>query len=337
MKKGVVQTKFWKRGLAATLAAAMLCGNFLEVGSSLKVFAEDGVASNAGVTVNIDTDFSTLTLENVPSNVDIPLNIQVDEAELTAKTENLEEEQKSAAQNAYQAEMQAGFEQKLNELLEGKSVVDYTGAQDAPNIGVVTAVSFDENGSVDDISFIGVNTGAESREITVSLTHPIEVDKAASGLQTVELDAQLNLDAFKEEEAPDNGDQSESETETPDNGDQAESETETPDNGDQAESETETPDNGDQSESETETPDNGDQAESETETPDNGDQAESEAPDNGDQAESETETPDNGDQSEGDESNSKNQELTPDSTPAGVESVRFLQRTDRPFFCRNKR
>ena len=322
MKKGVVQTKFWKRGLAATLAAAMLCGNFLEVGSSLKVFAEDGVASNAGVTVNIDTDFSTLTLENVPSNVDIPLNIQVDEAELTAKTENLEEEQKSAAQNAYQAEMQAGFEQKLNELLEGKSVVDYTGAQDAPNIGVVTAVSFDENGSVDDISFIGVNTGAESREITVSLTHPIEVDKAASGLQTVELDAQLNLDAFKEEEAPDNGDQSESETETPDNGDQSESETETPDNGDQSESETETPDNGDQSESETETPDNGDQSGSETETPDNGDQSESETetPDNGDQSESETETPDNGDQSEGDESNSKNQELTPDSTPAGVKS-----------------
>ena len=309
MKKGVVQTKFWKRGLAATLAAAMLCGNFLEVGSSLKVFAEDGVASNAGVTVNIDTDFSTLTLENVPSNVDIPLNIQVDEAELTAKTENLEEEQKSAAQNAYQAEMQAGFEQKLNELLEGKSVVDYTGAQDAPNIGVVTAVSFDENGSVDDISFIGVNTGAESREITVSLTHPIEVDKAASGLQTVELDAQLNLDAFKEEEAPDNDDQSESETETPDNGDQSQSETETPDNGDQSESETETPDNGDQSESETETPDNGDQTESETETPDNGDQTESE-----------TETPDNGDQSEGDEFNSKNQELTPDSTPAGVKS-----------------
>ena len=267
MKKGVVQTKFWKRGLAATLAAAMLCGNFLEVGSSLKVFAEDGVASNAGVTVNIDTDFSTLTLENVPSNVDIPLNIQVDEAELTAKTENLEEEQKSAAQNAYQAEMQAGFEQKLNELLEGKSVVDYTGAQDAPNIGVVTAVSFDENGSVDDISFIGVNTGAESREITVSLTHPIEVDKAASGLQTVELDAQLNLDAFKEEEAPDNGDQSESETETPDNGDQSESE---------------------------------------------------------------TETPDNGDQSEGDESNSKNQELTPDSTPAGVtnQSASYSELTD---------
>ena len=229
-------------------------GNFLEVGSSLKVFAEDGVASNAGVTVNIDTDFSTLTLENVPSNVDIPLNIQVDEAELTAKTENLEEEQKSAAQNAYQAEMQAGFEQKLNELLEGKSVVDYTGAQDAPNIGVVTAVSFDENGSVDDISFIGVNTGAESREITVSLTHPIEVDKAASGLQTVELDAQLNLDAFKEEEAPDNGDQSESETETPDNGDQ----------------------------------------------------------------------------SEGDESNSKNQELTPDSTPAGVnnQSASYSELTD---------
>ena len=326
MKKGVVQTKFWKRGLAATLAAAMLCGNFLEVGSSLKVFAEDGVASNAGVTVNIDTDFSTLTLENVPSNVDIPLNIQVDEAELTAKTENLEEEQKSAAQNAYQAEMQAGFEQKLNELLEGKSVVDYTGAQDAPNIGVVTAVSFDENGSVDDISFIGVNTGAESREITVSLTHPIEVDKAASGLQTVELDAQLNLDAFKEEEAPDNGDQSESETETPDNGDQAESETETPDNGDQAESETETPDNGDQAE--TETPDNGDQAE--TETPDNGDQSESEAPDNGDQAESETETPDNGDQSEGDEFNSKNQELTPDSTPAGVanQSASYSELTD---------
>ena len=327
MKKGVVQTKFWKRGLAATLAAAMLCGNFLEVGSSLKVFAEDGVASNAGVTVNIDTDFSTLALENVPSNVDIPLNIQVDEAELTAKTENLEEEQKSAAQNAYQAEMQAGFEQKLNELLEGKSVVDYTGAQDAPNIGVVTAVSFDENGSVDDISFIGVNTGAESREITVSLTHPIEVDKAASGLQTVELDAQLNLDAFKEEEAPDNGDQAE--TEAPDNGDQAESEapdngdqaeTEAPDNGDQAESETETPDNGDQAESETETPDNGDQSESETETPDNGDQSESETetPDNGDQTESETETPDNGDQSEGDEFNSKNQELTPDSTPAGV-------------------
>ena len=254
MKKGVVQTKFWKRGLAATLAAAMLCGNFLEVGSSLKVFAEDGVASNAGVTVNIDTDFSTLTLENVPSNVDIPLNIQVDEAELTAKTENLEEEQKSAAQNAYQAEMQAGFEQKLNELLEGKSVVDYTGAQDAPNIGVVTAVSFDENGSVDDISFIGVNTGAESREITVSLTHPIEVDKAASGLQTVELDAQLNLDAFKEEEAPDNGDQSESETETPDNGDQ----------------------------------------------------------------------------SEGDEFNSKNQELTPDSTPAGVtnQSASYSELTD---------
>ena len=267
MKKGVVQTKFWKRGLAATLAAAMLCGNFLEVGSSLKVFAEDGVASNAGVTVNIDTDFSTLTLENVPSNVDIPLNIQVDEAELTAKTENLEEEQKSAAQNAYQAEMQAGFEQKLNELLEGKSVVDYTGAQDAPNIGVVTAVSFDEDGSVDDISFIGVNTGAESREITVSLTHPIEVDKAASGLQTVELDAQLNLDAFKEEEAPDNGDQSESETETPDNGDQSESE---------------------------------------------------------------TETPDNGDQSEGDESNSKNQELTPDSTPAGVtnQSASYSELTD---------
>ena len=280
MKKGVVQTKFWKRGLAATLAAAMLCGNFLEVGSSLKVFAEDGVASNAGVTVNIDTDFSTLTLENVSSNVDIPLNIQVDEAELTAKTENLEEEQKSAAQNAYQAEMQAGFEQKLNELLEGKSVVDYTGAQDAPNIGVVTAVSFDENGSVDDISFIGVNTGAESREITVSLTHPIEVDKAASGLQTVELDAQLNLDAFKEEEAPDNGDQSESETETPDNGDQAESETETPDNGDQSESE--------------------------------------------------TETPDNGDQSEGDEFNSKNQELTPDSTPAGVanQSASYSELTD---------
>ena len=280
MKKGVVQTKFWKRGLAATLAAAMLCGNFLEVGSSLKVFAEDGVASNAGVTVNIDTDFSTLTLENVPSNVDIPLNIQVDEAELTAKTENLEEEQKSAAQNAYQAEMQAGFEQKLNELLEGKSVVDYTGAQDAPNIGVVTAVSFDENGSVDDISFIGVNTGAESREITVSLTHPIEVDKAASGLQTVELDAQLNLDAFKEEEAPDNGDQSESETETPDNSDQSESETETPDNGDQSESE--------------------------------------------------TETPDNGDQSEGDESNSKNQELTPDSTPAGVDnqSASYSELTD---------
>ncbi len=306
MKKGVVQTKFWKRGLAATLAAAMLCGNFLEVGSSLKVFAEDGVASNAGVTVNIDTDFSTLTLENVPSNVDIPLNIQVDEAELTAKTENLEEEQKSAAQNAYQAEMQAGFEQKLNELLEGKSVVDYTGAQDAPNIGVVTAVSFDENGSVDDISFIGVNTGAESREITVSLTHPIEVDKAASGLQTVELDAQLNLDAFKEEEAPDNGDQSESETETPDNSDQSESETETPDNGDQSESETETPDNGDQSESETETPDNGDQSESETETPDNGDQ------------------------SEGDESNSKNQELTPDSTPAGVDnqSASYSELTD---------
>ena len=319
MKKGVVQTKFWKRGLAATLAAAMLCGNFLEVGSSLKVFAEDGVASNAGVTVNIDTDFSTLTLENVPSNVDIPLNIQVDEAELTAKTENLEEEQKSAAQNAYQAEMQAGFEQKLNELLEGKSVVDYTGAQDAPNIGVVTAVSFDENGSVDDISFIGVNTGAESREITVSLTHPIEVDKAASGLQTVELDAQLNLDAFKEEEAPDNGDQSESETETPDNSDQSESETETPDNGDQSESETETPDNGDQSESETETPDNGDQSESETETPDNGDQSESE-----------TETPDNGDQSEGDESNSKNQELTPDSTPAGVnnQSASYSELTD---------
>ena len=319
MKKGVVQTKFWKRGLAATLAAAMLCGNFLEVGSSLKVFAEDGVASNAGVTVNIDTDFSTLTLENVPSNVDIPLNIQVDEAELTAKTENLEEEQKSAAQNAYQAEMQAGFEQKLNELLEGKSVIDYTGAQDAPNIGVVTAVSFDENGSVDDISFIGVNTGAESREITVSLTHPIEVDKAASGLQTVELDAQLNLDAFKEEEAPDNGDQSESETETPDNGDQSESETETPDNGDQSESETETPDNSDQSESETETPDNGDQSESETETPDNGDQTESE-----------TETPDNGDQSEGDESNSKNQELTPDSTPAGVDnqSASYSELTD---------
>ncbi|MBS5136941.1 MAG: doubled motif LPXTG anchor domain-containing protein [Clostridium sp.] len=286
MKKGVVQTKFWKRGLAATLAAAMLCGNFLEVGSSLKVFAEDGVASNAGVTVNIDTDFSTLALENVPSNVDIPLNIQVDEAELTAKTENLEEEQKSAAQNAYQAEMQAGFEQKLNELLEGKSVVDYTGAQDAPNIGVVTAVSFDENGSVDDISFIGVNTGAESREITVSLTHPIEVDKAASGLQTVELDAQLNLDAFKEEEAPDNGDQSESETETPDNGDQSESETETPDNGDQSESETQT--------------------------------------------ESETETPDNGDQSEGDEFNSKNQELTPDSTPAGVtnQSASYSELTD---------
>ena len=332
MKKGVVQTKFWKRGLAATLAAAMLCGNFLEVGSSLKVFAEDGVASNAGVTVNIDTDFSTLTLENVPSNVDIPLNIQVDEAELTAKTENLEEEQKSAAQNAYQAEMQAGFEQKLNELLEGKSVVDYTGAQDAPNIGVVTAVSFDENGSVDDISFIGVNTGAESREITVSLTHPIEVDKAASGLQTVELDAQLNLDAFKEEEAPDNGDQSESETETPDNGDQSESETETPDNGDQSESETETPDNGDQSESETETPDNGDQSESETETPDNGDQSESETetPDNGDQTESETETPDNGDQSEGDEFNSKNQELTPDSTPAGVanQSASYSELTD---------
>ena len=319
MKKGVVQTKFWKRGLAATLAAAMLCGNFLEVGSSLKVFAEDGVASNAGVTVNIDTDFSTLTLENVPSNVDIPLNIQVDEAELTAKTENLEEEQKSAAQNAYQAEMQAGFEQKLNELLEGKSVVDYTGAQDAPNIGVVTAVSFDENGSVDDISFIGVNTGAESREITVSLTHPIEVDKAASGLQTVELDAQLNLDAFKEEEAPDNDDQSESETETPDNGDQSQSETETPDNGDQSESETETPDNGDQSESETETPDNGDQTESETETPDNGDQTESE-----------TETPDNGDQSEGDEFNSKNQELTPDSTPAGVtnQSASYSELTD---------
>ena len=265
MKKGVVQTKFWKRGLAATLAAAMLCGNFLEVGSSLKVFAEDGVASNAGVTVNIDTDFSTLTLENVPSNVDIPLNIQVDEAELTAKTENLEEEQKSAAQNAYQAEMQAGFEQKLNELLEGKSVVDYTGAQDAPNIGVVTAVSFDENGSVDDISFIGVNTGAESREITVSLTHPIEVDKAASGLQTVELDAQLNLDAFKEEEAPDNGDQAETET-----------------------------------------------------------------PDNGDQSESETETPDNSDQSEGDEFNSKNQELTPDSTPAGVnnQSASYSELTD---------
>ena len=339
MKKGVVQTKFWKRGLAATLAAAMLCGNFLEVGSSLKVFAEDGVASNAGVTVNIDTDFSTLTLENVPSNVDIPLNIQVDEAELTAKTENLEEEQKSAAQNAYQAEMQAGFEQKLNELLEGKSVVDYTGAQDAPNIGVVTAVSFDENGSVDDISFIGVNTGAESREITVSLTHPIEVDKAASGLQTVELDAQLNLDAFKEEEAPDNGDQAETEapdngdqaeSEAPDNGDQSESETETPDNGDQSESETETPDNGDQSESETETPDNGDQAESETETPDNGDQAESEAPDNGDQSESETETPDNGDQSEGDEFNSKNQELTPDSTPAGVtnQSASYSELTD---------
>ena len=339
MKKGVVQTKFWKRGLAATLAAAMLCGNFLEVGSSLKVFAEDGVASNAGVTVNIDTDFSTLTLENVPSNVDIPLNIQVDEAELTAKTENLEEEQKSAAQNAYQAEMQAGFEQKLNELLEGKSVIDYTGAQDAPNIGVVTAVSFDENGSVDDISFIGVNTGAESREITVSLTHPIEVDKAASGLQTVELDAQLNLDAFKEEEAPDNGDQAETEapdngdqaeTEAPDNGDQSESETETPDNGDQSESETETPDNGDQSESETETPDNGDQAESETETPDNGDQAESEAPDNGDQSESETETPDNGDQSEGDEFNSKNQELTPDSTPAGVanQSASYSELTD---------
>ena len=306
MKKGVVQTKFWKRGLAATLAAAMLCGNFLEVGSSLKVFAEDGVASNAGVTVNIDTDFSTLTLENVPSNVDIPLNIQVDEAELTAKTENLEEEQKSAAQNAYQAEMQAGFEQKLNELLEGKSVVDYTGAQDAPNIGVVTAVSFDENGSVDDISFIGVNTGAESREITVSLTHPIEVDKAASGLQTVELDAQLNLDAFKEEEAPDNDDQSESETETPDNGDQSQSETETPDNGDQSESETETPDNGDQTESETETPDNGDQTESETETPDNGDQ------------------------SEGDEFNSKNQELTPDSTPAGVtnQSASYSELTD---------
>ena len=332
MKKGVVQTKFWKRGLAATLAAAMLCGNFLEVGSSLKVFAEDGVASNAGVTVNIDTDFSTLTLENVPSNVDIPLNIQVDEAELTAKTENLEEEQKSAAQNAYQAEMQAGFEQKLNELLEGKSVVDYTGAQDAPNIGVVTAVSFDENGSVDDISFIGVNTGAESREITVSLTHPIEVDKAASGLQTVELDAQLNLDAFKEEEAPDNDDQSESETETPDNGDQSQSETETPDNGDQSESETETPDNGDQSESETETPDNGDQTESETETPDNGDQTESETetPDNGDQSESETETPDNGDQSEGDEFNSKNQELTPDSTPAGVtnQSASYSELTD---------
>ena len=319
MKKGVVQTKFWKRGLAATLAAAMLCGNFLEVGSSLKVFAEDGVASNAGVTVNIDTDFSTLTLENVPSNVDIPLNIQVDEAELTAKTENLEEEQKSAAQNAYQAEMQAGFEQKLNELLEGKSVVDYTGAQDAPNIGVVTAVSFDEDGSVDDISFIGVNTGAESREITVSLTHPIEVDKAASGLQTVELDAQLNLDAFKEEEAPDNGDQSESETETPDNGDQSESETEAPDNGDQTESETETPDNGDQTESETEAPDNSDQTESETETPDNGDQSESE-----------TETPDNGDQSEGDESNSKNQELTPDSTPAGVtnQSASYSELTD---------
>ena len=337
MKKGVVQTKFWKRGLAATLAAAMLCGNFLEVGSSLKVFAEDGVASNAGVTVNIDTDFSTLALENVPSNVDIPLNIQVDEAELTAKTENLEEEQKSAAQNAYQAEMQAGFEQKLNELLEGKSVIDYTGAQDAPNIGVVTAVSFDENGSVDDISFIGVNTGAESREITVSLTHPIEVDKAASGLQTVELDAQLNLDAFKEEEAPDNGDQAESEA--PDNGDQAESETETPDNGDQAESET--PDNGDQAETEapdngdqaeTEAPDNGDQAESETETPDNGDQSESETetPDNGDQSESETETPDNGDQSEGDESNSKNQELTPDSTPAGVanQSASYSELTD---------
>ena len=332
MKKGVVQTKFWKRGLAATLAAAMLCGNFLEVGSSLKVFAEDGVASNAGVTVNIDTDFSTLTLENVPSNVDIPLNIQVDEAELTAKTENLEEEQKSAAQNAYQAEMQAGFEQKLNELLEGKSVVDYTGAQDAPNIGVVTAVSFDEDGSVDDISFIGVNTGAESREITVSLTHPIEVDKAASGLQTVELDAQLNLDAFKEEEAPDNDDQSESETETPDNGDQSQSETETPDNGDQSESETETPDNGDQSESETETPDNGDQSGSETETPDNGDQSESETetPDNGDQTESETETPDNGDQSEGDEFNSKNQELTPDSTPAGVtnQSASYSELTD---------
>ena len=330
MKKDVVQTKFWKRGLAATLAAAMLCGNFLEVGSSLKVFAEDDVASNAGVTVNIDTDFSTLTLENVPSNVDIPLNIQVDEAELTAKTENLEEEQKSAAQNAYQAEMQAGFEQKLNELLEGKSVVDYTGAQDAPNIGVVTAVSFDENGSVDDISFIGVNTGAESREITVSLTHPIEVDKAASGLQTVELDAQLNLDAFKEEEAPDNGDQAE--TETPDNGDQSESETETPDNGDQSESETETPDNSDQSESETETPDNGDQTESETEAPDNGDQSESETetPDNGDQSESETETPDNGDQSEGDESNSKNQELTPDSTPAGVnnQSASYSELTD---------
>ena len=341
MKKGVVQTKFWKRGLAATLAAAMLCGNFLEVGSSLKVFAEDGVASNAGVTVNIDTDFSTLALENVPSNVDIPLNIQVDEAELTAKTENLEEEQKSAAQNAYQAEMQAGFEQKLNELLEGKSVIDYTGAQDAPNIGVVTAVSFDENGSVDDISFIGVNTGAESREITVSLTHPIEVDKAASGLQTVELDAQLNLDAFKEEEAPDNGDQAETEapdngdqaeTEAPDNGDQSESETETPDNGDQSESETETPDNGDQSESETETPDNSDQSESETETPDNGDQSESETetPDNGDQTESETETPDNGDQSEGDESNSKNQELTPDSTPAGVtnQSASYSELTD---------
>ena len=358
MKKGVVQTKFWKRGLAATLAAAMLCGNFLEVGSSLKVFAEDGVASNAGVTVNIDTDFSTLTLENVPSNVDIPLNIPVDEAELTAKTENLEEEQKSAAQNAYQAEMQAGFEQKLNELLEGKSVVDYTGAQDAPNIGVVTAVSFDEDGSVDDISFIGVNTGAESREITVSLTHPIEVDKAASGLQTVELDAQLNLDAFKEEEAPDNGDQAESETETPDNGDQAESETETPDNGDQAESETETPDNGDQAESETETPDNGDQAESETETPDNGDQAESETetpdngdqaesetetpdngdqaesetetPDNGDQAESETETPDNGDLSDSEESNNEGQELTPDSTPAGVtnQSASYSELTD---------
>ena len=317
MKKDVVQTKFWKRGLAATLAAAMLCGNFLEVGSSLKVFAEDDVASNAGVTVNIDTDFSTLTLENVPSNVDIPLNIQVDEAELTAKTENLEEEQKSAAQNAYQAEMQAGFEQKLNELLEGKSVVDYTGAQDAPNIGVVTAVSFDENGSVDDISFIGVNTGAESREITVSLTHPIEVDKAASGLQTVELDAQLNLDAFKEEEAPDNGDQAE--TETPDNGDQSESETETPDNSDQSESETETPDNGDQTESETEAPDNGDQTESETE-----------APDNGDQTESETEAPDNGDQSDIDESNSKNQELTPDSTPAGVanQSASYSELTD---------
>ena len=330
MKKDVVQTKFWKRGLAATLAAAMLCGNFLEVGSSLKVFAEDDVASNAGVTVNIDTDFSTLTLENVPSNVDIPLNIQVDEAELTAKTENLEEEQKSAAQNAYQAEMQAGFEQKLNELLEGKSVVDYTGAQDAPNIGVVTAVSFDENGSVDDISFIGVNTGAESREITVSLTHPIEVDKAASGLQTVELDAQLNLDAFKEEEAPDNGDQAE--TETPDNGDQSESETETPDNSDQSESETETPDNGDQTESETEAPDNGDQTESETEAPDNGDQTESEteAPDNGDQTESETEAPDNGDQSDIDESNSKNQELTPDSTPAGVanQSASYSELTD---------
>lgn len=216
MRKGV-KTKFWKRGLAAALAVALISGNFLELGSSLRVSAEDNVP-NSGITISVDTDFSTLTQDNVPE-VNIPLNIpDMDEAEWTEKTKDLNEEQKTQAQTAYQNEMKAGFEQQLNQLLDGKTVVEYTNAQDAANIGVITAVSFDESGAVEDVAFIGVNTGIESRKVTVELKNPIGVDQASSSLRTVGLNAEINMHAFDEPETPeqppvdpDKG----SETETP--------------------------------------------------------------------------------------------------------------------------